>query len=481
MLYVQNTQLKKRKYLAFRNLNMVSEHDEPSMAPGSPSPIQPLPSSQSISVAFPSTLPSASIRLNRSNYNLRRSQILPTVRAYDLENYLLGTITPPVKFVNDQSTVNPAYSQWLRLDQFLLSWLLSSISESMLGHVVNCTSFSEIWTTLGQLFSTKSKARLLHLRFLLQTTKKGSLSIEDYFLKMKTIAQDLVSAGQSISDDELVLYILGGLGSEFDSVVVNLTSKDYVTLPEAQFLLQTQELRLETLNTNPIVDVSHAAANTATTAYRRGNFSSQPPANRGYPTHRGRGRGRSSSGYRGFSGPSKLSCQICGKQGHSALKCYHRFDISFSGNSSHSSGNPVEPPAQSQTYLATPQFVSDDAWYLDSGATHHTTSNSAALDIKAEYNGSGKLLVGNGSALPISHIGHSSLSYSRPLHLRNILLVLAIKKNLISISQFTLHNNVIIEFDASHCYVKDKVTKVTLVQGELHDGLYQLDLPSPPS
>ena len=164
------------------------------MAP--PSPIhQSLPSSQSISVAFPSTLPSTSIRLNRSNYNLWRSQILPTVRAYDLENYLLGTVTPPVKFVNNQSTVNPAYSQWLRLDQFLLSWLLSSIFESMLGHVVNCNSSSEIWTTLGQLFSTKSKARLLHLRFLLQTTKKGSLSIEDYFLKMKTIAQDLMSAG----------------------------------------------------------------------------------------------------------------------------------------------------------------------------------------------------------------------------------------------------------------------------------------------
>ena len=220
---------------------------------------------------------------------------MPIVRAYDLENYLLGTVTPSVKFVNDQSTVNPAYSQWLRLDQFLLNWLLSSIFESMLGHVVNCNSSSEIWTTLGQLFSTKSKARLLHLRFLLQTMKKGSLSIEDYFLKMKTIAQDLMLAGQSVSDDELVLYILEGLGSEFDSVVVNLTSKDPVTLPEAQFLLQTQELRLETLNTNPIVDVSHATANTATTAYRCGNFnsSSQPPATRGYPAHRGRGRGRS--------------------------------------------------------------------------------------------------------------------------------------------------------------------------------------------
>ena len=97
VLYEENTQSQKLKSITLRNFNMVSELDEPSMASVSPSPIhQSLPSSQSISVAFPSTLPSASIQLNRSNYNIWRSQILPTVRAYDLENYLLGTVTPPV-------------------------------------------------------------------------------------------------------------------------------------------------------------------------------------------------------------------------------------------------------------------------------------------------------------------------------------------------------------------------------------------------
>ena len=54
----------------------------------------------------------------------------------------------------------------------------------MLGHVIQCTTASEIWKTLEQLFVTKSKARLLHL----QTTKKEVMSIEDYILKMKSIA-----------------------------------------------------------------------------------------------------------------------------------------------------------------------------------------------------------------------------------------------------------------------------------------------------
>ena len=103
----------------------------------------------------------------------------------------------------------------------------------MLAHVIHCSTSSGVWKLLEQLFSIKSKARLLHLRFFLQTTKKGSLTIEDDILKMKSLAHELMSVGQVIPDDEIVLYILGGLGPEYELVVVNLTSKDSVTLPEA--------------------------------------------------------------------------------------------------------------------------------------------------------------------------------------------------------------------------------------------------------
>ena len=33
---------------------------------------------------------------------------------------------------------NPEYISWKRLDQFVMGWLLSSISEQMLGHVIHC-------------------------------------------------------------------------------------------------------------------------------------------------------------------------------------------------------------------------------------------------------------------------------------------------------------------------------------------------------
>ena len=65
--------------------------------------------------------------------------------------------------------------------------------------------------------------------------KKGDLSIEEYFVKMKNIADLLnVSSGQTFTDDELLLYILGGLGSEYEFVVVHLTScQGTISLEEA--------------------------------------------------------------------------------------------------------------------------------------------------------------------------------------------------------------------------------------------------------
>ena len=92
------------------------------------------------------------------------------------------------------------------------------MSESMIVHVISYISSFQIWTLLERLFATNSRAKMLQLRLQLQSTKKGSLSINDYFLKMRAIADTLTSTGQSISDDELLLYILGGLGSEYDQL-----------------------------------------------------------------------------------------------------------------------------------------------------------------------------------------------------------------------------------------------------------------------
>ena len=79
-------------------------------------------------------------------------------------------------------------------------------------------------------------------------------------LELKLIVANFLNfTGLIVSDDELLLSILRGLNSEYDPVVINLTSRhESVTLQEAQYMLQSQELYIEQQN-NALNVESHSA------------------------------------------------------------------------------------------------------------------------------------------------------------------------------------------------------------------------------
>ncbi|KAK8303570.1 hypothetical protein V6Z11_D04G159200 [Gossypium hirsutum] len=52
----------------------------------------------------------------------------------------------------------------------------------------------------------------------------------------------------------------------------------------------------------------------------------------------------------------------------------------------HGNAPPSATP-QSQAYLATPETMADNAWYLDSGATHHQKNSATSLGESMFYNG----------------------------------------------------------------------------------------------
>lgn len=63
----------------------------------------------------------------------------------------------------------------------------------------------------------------------------------------------------------------------------------------------------------------------------------------------------------------------------------------------------------------------------------------------------------------------------KPLNLNEVLCVPNITKNLLSISKLVADNNIIVEFHANHCFVKDKVTRTILVEGMFKERLYQME------
>lgn len=54
----------------------------------------------------------------------------------------------------------------------------------------------------------------MELRIQIQTIKKGSQTAQDYLRRIKFLADQLAAAGEPVTDKDLVLYTLGGLGRD---------------------------------------------------------------------------------------------------------------------------------------------------------------------------------------------------------------------------------------------------------------------------
>ncbi|KAI9199081.1 hypothetical protein LWI28_027040 [Acer negundo] len=79
--------------------------------------------------------------------------------------------------------------------------------------------------------------------------------------KSQSLSENLASAGQPIIEAELISLILGGLGMEYDVVVVNVTGRQgEISLQEVQYQLMSYESRLAKHN-NPIsLDMNNVSA-----------------------------------------------------------------------------------------------------------------------------------------------------------------------------------------------------------------------------
>ena len=156
-------------------------------------------------------------------------------------------------------------------------------------------------------------------------------------------------------------------------------------------MLQTHEMRLESLNALTIVDIPNTGAHFVKkhSSYPASPFRGNRNVLRGRQ-NRGIG-GRYSYGggrrYNQSSGFNKPLCQICNKADHTALKYFYWFDLSYQNSSQNqkSSSDISEdntgsiPVHNSQAHIASSNTLNDAAWLLDSGATNHETSDGNTM------------------------------------------------------------------------------------------------------
>ncbi|KAF4398867.1 hypothetical protein G4B88_023461 [Cannabis sativa] len=84
---------------------MAAPADSSATTEGSATPPAPVPSVQSAGVPNPvsifQNLAPLTLKLDRGNYTFWKSQVLPALRAHDLEGFVLGTKACPPQFVDN--------------------------------------------------------------------------------------------------------------------------------------------------------------------------------------------------------------------------------------------------------------------------------------------------------------------------------------------------------------------------------------------
>ncbi|KAK2642116.1 hypothetical protein Ddye_023879 [Dipteronia dyeriana] len=168
------------------------------------------------------------------------------------------------------------------MDQLLMGWLLGSMTEQALVEVIGCNTPHDLWTALNQ-----SKSRMQDLKESLSKTTKDSRSSPEYLALMKSFSDGLAAAGYPISNSELILVSLGGLQKEYESVIVNITSR-VVTRP------WLDERLIARFNPYVVLELGQPSANMAT---RKSGNSNNRNYNNSYQ-NQNQGRGRGNNNYR---------------------------------------------------------------------------------------------------------------------------------------------------------------------------------------
>jgi hypothetical protein len=74
------------------------------------------------------------------------------------------------------------------------------------------TTSREVWLALERNFSSLSRAKVIQIRTQLANSRKGALRANEFFLLIKRMADELALAGQPLTNDDIITYIVPELG-----------------------------------------------------------------------------------------------------------------------------------------------------------------------------------------------------------------------------------------------------------------------------
>lgn len=92
---------------------------------------------------------------------------------------------------------------------------MSSMIVDILSFVVSSKTSSELWGNLEKQCGYGFMAKKVHLKMFLSNLRKGSLSMIEYFTKLKNVTNGLALAGSLVNNIDLITYPVTSLDQSY--------------------------------------------------------------------------------------------------------------------------------------------------------------------------------------------------------------------------------------------------------------------------
>jgi len=128
-----------------------------------------------------------------------------------------------------------------------------SVQDFHLPAMCACANAKEAWETLEELYRTSSRAQILRLKQQLNSlSMDDSEQVTQYVSRAMGIRDQLVAAGSSVDEDDVVMAVLAGLPADYKMIATVLeNAEDELTLSEVQAKLILTEQRIGPKRSNP--------------------------------------------------------------------------------------------------------------------------------------------------------------------------------------------------------------------------------------
>ncbi|KAK1575743.1 hypothetical protein Q3G72_007932 [Acer saccharum] len=150
-----------------------------------------------------------SLKLDSFNYLLWRSQMEPLIQSIDMAHHLVEGSEPTKEIMRDDGKTepNPNYILWAKNDGLLTTWLMRNIETEVLISLENITSAHKVWKSIEEQILPTTVEKEMILNDTLMSLKKGSLSLDEYLKKFKSLCDSLAAIKKPIDDTRKVFQL----------------------------------------------------------------------------------------------------------------------------------------------------------------------------------------------------------------------------------------------------------------------------------